>query len=398
MDIRLYQGKFDSRYCHNLHLRGHNGHFGCHMTAIDELPPLRETIRRHRLSAKKSLGQNFLLDLNLTARIARAGGSVEGITVVEIGPGPGGLTRALLANGARHVIAIERDGRAIAALGEIAAHYPGRLTVVEADALKIDWNCAPIPSIVSPCPAPSAQSRHSGQRSKQPLACPPRPPGEGRQGESSPAQEAEPDRQPRTTIEWGEGLAATTMFPDDSMQHGAAANMTAARVIANLPYNIATALLVRWLGIEPWPPWYDSLVLMFQREVAERIVAAPGAKQYGRLAVLAGWRMEAKIMFDVAPSAFVPPPKVTSSVVRLVPRACPLPCSRAMLERVTAAAFGHRRKMLRQSLRALSADPQPILAAAGIDPAARAEEIPVDGFVALTNAASSYRSTLTSVE
>jgi 16S rRNA (adenine1518-N6/adenine1519-N6)-dimethyltransferase len=294
---------------------------------------LRDTIRRHGLSAKKSLGQNFLLDLNLTARIARAGGSVKGITVVEIGPGPGGLTRALLANGARHVIAIERDGRAIAALEEIAAHYPGRLTVVEADALKIDWNRAPIPSV----PAPSAQSK---------------------------------------------ALAATT----DSMHDGAAANLTTARIIANLPYNIATALLVRWLGLEPWPPWYDSLVLMFQREVAERIVAAPGAKQYGRLAVLAGWRTEAKIMFDVAPSAFVPPPKVTSSVVRLVPRPSPLPCSRTMLERVTAAAFGHRRKMLRQSLRALTANPQPILAAAGIDPAARAEQIPVEGFVALANA------------
>jgi 16S rRNA (adenine1518-N6/adenine1519-N6)-dimethyltransferase len=286
------------------------------MTASDELPPLRETIRRHGLSAKKSLGQNFLLDLNLTARIARAGGSLEGITVVEIGPGPGGLTRALLAEGARHVIAIERDSRAIAALGEIAAHYPGRLTVVEGDALEMAWNRAPIPSA-----APSRQ-------------------GEGEK----------------------------------------------TRLIANLPYNIATALLVRWFGIEPWPPWYDSLVLMFQREVAERIVAVPGAKQYGRLAVLAGWRTEAKIMFDVAPTAFVPRPKVTSSVVRLVPRASPLPCSRTTLERVTTAAFGQRRKMLRQSLRALGADPQPILAAAEIDPTARAEEVSVGEFVALANA------------
>jgi 16S rRNA (adenine1518-N6/adenine1519-N6)-dimethyltransferase len=276
------------------------------MTAIDDLPPLREAIRRHGLSARKSLGQNFLLDLNLTARIARAGGPLDGITVVEIGPGPGGLTRALIAEGAGHVVAIERDSRAIAALGEIAAHYPGRLTVVEGDALETD---------IAP---------HLG---------------------GGPA-----------------------------------------RIIANLPYNIATALLVRWLGIEPWPPWYDSLVLMFQREVAERIVAVPGAKQYGRLAVLAGWRTEAKIMFDVAPSAFVPPPKVTSSVVRLVPRPAPLPCARATLERVTAAAFGQRRKMLRQSLRSLGGDPQPILAAAGIDPAARAEEISVEGFVALANA------------
>jgi 16S rRNA (adenine1518-N6/adenine1519-N6)-dimethyltransferase len=397
MDIRIHQCKLDCRYPAQFDT-DHNGHFGCHMTAIDELPPLRETIRRHRLSAKKSLGQNFLLDLNLTTRIARAGGSVKGITVVEIGPGPGGLTRALLADGAHHVIAIERDSRAIAALGEIAAHYPGRLTVVEADALAVDWNRAPIPSVVFPCPAPSAQSCRSDDRAKQPLPHPPRPAGEGREGESSAAQEAEPNRQPRMSVGRGEESAAATMRSEDSTQHGAAANIAAARVIANLPYNIATALLVRWLGIEPWPPWYDSLVLMFQREVAERIVAAPGAKQYGRLAVLAGWRTEAKIMFDVAPSAFVPPPKVTSSVVRLVPRASPLACSRAMLERVTAAAFGHRRKMLRQSLRALSTDPQPILAAAGIDPAARAEEIPVEGFVALTNAASSYQSTLKSSE
>jgi 16S rRNA (adenine1518-N6/adenine1519-N6)-dimethyltransferase len=281
------------------------------MTAIDDLPPLREAIRRHGLSAKKSLGQNFLLDLNLTARIARAGGPLDGVTVVEIGPGPGGLTRALIAEGARRVIAIERDSRAIAALGEIAAHCPGRLTVIEGDALAIDV---------------------------------------------APHLDGAPTR-----------------------------------IIANLPYNIATALLVRWLVVEPWPPWYDSLVLMFQREVAERIVAPPGSKQYGRLAVLAGWRTEAKIMFDVAPSAFVPPPKVTSSVVRLVPRAAPLPCARATLERVTAAAFGQRRKMLRQSLRSIGYDPQPILTAAGIDPMARAEEISVEGFVALANALDANR-------
>jgi 16S rRNA (adenine1518-N6/adenine1519-N6)-dimethyltransferase len=353
------------------------------MTAIDELPPLRETIRRYGLSAKKSLGQNFLLDLNLTARIARAGGPVEGITVVEIGPGPGGLTRALLANGAHHVIAIERDTRAIAALGEIAAHYPGRLTALEADALKIDWNGAPIPSVAASfLAAPSAKSKsavadfdHCVDGPKQPLPAP-LPQAAGREGEASAID--------RNRLE--QEFAATTMFPGDSIQRRSAANITAVRVIANLPYNVATPLLVRWLGIERWPPWYDSLVLMFQREVAERIVAEPGAKQYGRLAVLAGWRTEAKIMFHVAPSAFVPPPKVTSSVVRLVPRATPLPCSPRMLERVTAAAFGHRRKMLRQSLRALTADPQPILAAAGIDPAARAQEIPVEGFVALANA------------
>ena len=276
------------------------------MTAIDDLPPLRDVIRRHDLSARKSLGQNFLLDLNLTARIARAGGALDGVTVVEIGPGPGGLTRALIASGARRVIAIERDSRAVAALGEIEAHYPGRLTVIPADALEAD---------IAPC------------------------------------------------LDGGP-----------------------ARIVANLPYNISTALLVRWLGTEPWPPWFDMMVLMFQREVAERIVATPGDKQYGRLAVLAGWRTEAKIMFDVSPSAFVPPPKVTSSVVRLVPRASPLPCTRTTLERVTAAAFGQRRKMLRQSLRALGRDPRSILAAAGIDPTARAEEIPVEGFVALANA------------
>jgi 16S rRNA (adenine1518-N6/adenine1519-N6)-dimethyltransferase len=276
------------------------------MSTLDDLPPLREVIRRHGLSAKKSLGQNFLLDLNLTARIARAGGALDGVTAVEIGPGPGGLTRALIASGARRVIAVERDSRAVAALGEIEARYPGRLTVIPGDALAVD---------IVPC------------------------------------------------LDGGP-----------------------ARIVANLPYNISTALLVRWLGTEPWPPWFDMMVLMFQREVAERIVAKPGDKQFGRLAVLAGWRTEAKIMFDVAPSAFVPPPKVTSSVVRLVPRASPLPCTRTTLERVTAAAFGQRRKMLRQSLRSLGTDPAPLLAAAAIDPAARAEDIPVAGFVALANA------------
>jgi 16S rRNA (adenine1518-N6/adenine1519-N6)-dimethyltransferase len=318
------------------------------MMAIDDLPPLREAIRRHGLSAKKSLGQNFLLDLNLTARIARAGGPLDGITVVEIGPGPGGLTRALLAEGARHVTAIERDSRAIAALVEIAARYPGKLSVIEGDALEIDWNQAPFR-----CPAPSPS----------PLV------GDGRGRVSGRCGAAVPD------------LPTPTPTPQ-----GGGEKEIGARIVANLPYNIATALLVRWLGVEPWPPWYDSLVLMFQREVAERIVAPPGAKQYGRLAVLAGWRTEAKIMFNVAPSAFVPPPKVISSVVRLVPRDSPLPCSGTTLERVTAAAFGQRRKMLRQSLRALSHDPQPILMMAGIDPTARAEDIPVEGFVALANA------------
>jgi 16S rRNA (adenine1518-N6/adenine1519-N6)-dimethyltransferase len=272
------------------------------MTQIDDLPPLREVIRRHGLSAKKSLGQNFLLDLNLTARIARAGGPLKGATVVEVGPGPGGLTRALLAEGAQRVIAIERDVRAIAALEEIAVHYPGRLEIVSGDALEFD-----------------APGRLSGER---------------------------------------------------------------ARVIANLPYNIATALLIGWLT-EPWPPWYDALVLMFQREVAMRIVATPGGKTYGRLSVLANWRCETKIMFDVAPSAFVPPPKITSSVVRLIPRSAPLACDAGVLQKVTEAAFGQRRKMLRQSLKSLGVDASALLTAAGIEPTARAEEIPVEGFVAL---------------
>jgi 16S rRNA (adenine1518-N6/adenine1519-N6)-dimethyltransferase len=275
------------------------------MSAIDDLPPLREVIRRHGLRAKKSLGQNFLLDLNLTARIARAAGPLDGVEVVEIGAGPGGLTRALLAAGARRVIAVERDDRAIAALAEIAAHYPGRLEVVAGDALDFD---------------------------------------------------------PRRLI-------------------GAPA-----RVVANLPYNIATALLVSWLTLEPWPPWYDRLVLMFQREVAERIVAAPGSKSYGRLSVLVGWRCEARILFDVAGSAFVPPPKVTSSLVEVVPRARPLACERRALERVTEAAFGQRRKMLRQSLKSLGADTSALLEAAAIEPTARAEDIPVEGFVALARA------------
>ena len=273
------------------------------MNATDGLPPLRDVIRRHDLSARKSLGQNFLLDLNLTGRIARAAGPLAGVTAIEVGPGPGGLTRALLTEGAARVIAIERDDRAIGALAEIAEHYPGRLTVIADDAMGFDV---------------------------RPLL------------DGSPA-----------------------------------------RVVANLPYNIATALLVSWLTAEPWPPWYDRLVLMFQREVAERIVAGPGSKTYGRLSVLAGWRAEAKILFDIAPSAFVPPPKVTSSVVQLIPRAAPLACERRALERVTEAAFGQRRKMLRQSLKSLGVDPLRLLGAAGIDETARAEDIPVEGFVAL---------------
>ena len=276
------------------------------MSQIDDLPPLRDVIARHAIAPKKSLGQNFLLDLNLTARIARAAGGLVGATVIEVGPGPGGLTRALIAEGAAHVVTIERDERCLAALAEIAAHYPGRLTIVAGDAPAVD-------------------------------------------------------------------MAA--------LAHGRTL------VVANLPYNIATPLLVGWLQTAPWPPWFESLTLMFQREVAERIVAPSGSKTYGRLSVLAGWRSEADILFDVSPSAFTPPPKVTSSVVRLVPRRAPLACDPAMLERVVAAGFGQRRKMLRQSLKSLGMDPLPLLAAAGIEPTRRAEEIDVAGFVALANAA-----------
>ena len=276
------------------------------MSQIDDLPPLREVIRKHDLSAKKSLGQNFLLDLNLTARIARVGEPLESTTVVEVGPGPGGLTRALLALGTSRVVAIERDERALAALSDIAAHYPGRLEIVSGDALQTDM---------------------------------------------------------RALV--GQGPA---------------------RIVANLPYNIATPLLIGWLTAEPWPPWYDMMVLMFQREVAERIVAEVGDDAYGRLAVLSNWRCETKIMFDVAPSAFVPPPNVTSSVVRLVPRAAPVACDGKLLQRVTEAAFGQRRKMLRQSLKSLGVDVATLLAETGIEPTARAEEIDVAGFARLANA------------
>jgi 16S rRNA (adenine1518-N6/adenine1519-N6)-dimethyltransferase len=274
--------------------------------SIDDLPPLREVIRRHGLAARRSLGQNFLLDLNLTARIARAAGPLEDVTVVEVGPGPGGLTRALLALGARRVIAVERDERCVAALQELEQHFGERLRVVAGDAMKVEL--------------------------------------------ASQVQEAP------------------------------------ARVVANLPYNIATALLVSWLTVEPWPPWYDMLVLTFQREVAQRIVAGPGTKAYGRLSVLAGWRTAAQILFDIAPRAFVPAPQVTSSVVRLMPRAQPLPCDRRLLERVAEAAFGQRRKMLRQSLKSLGVDAPALLTAADIDPTARAEDIPVEGFVGLARA------------
>jgi 16S rRNA (adenine1518-N6/adenine1519-N6)-dimethyltransferase len=283
------------------------------MSQIDSLPPLREIVREHGLLAKKSLGQNFLFDLNLTSRVARAAGPLDGVTVVEVGPGPGGLTRAILAAGAKKVIAIERDARCLPALAEIAAHYPGRLEVVEADAIGFN---------------------------------------------------------PRPLV--GEGSA---------------------RIISNLPYNVGTVLLTGWLTEEAWPPWWDSLTLMFQREVAERIVADERDRaNYGRLGVLAGWRAQARILFDVPPTAFVPPPKVTSSVVLLRPRADPLPCSVRALEAVARAVFGQRRKMLRQSLKSLAPNPGVLIAAAGLAETARAEEVPVSGYVALANAYEAARS------
>jgi 16S rRNA (adenine1518-N6/adenine1519-N6)-dimethyltransferase len=277
------------------------------MSQIDSLPPLREVVREHGLLAKKSLGQNFLFDLNLTSRIARSAGSLDGTVVVEVGPGPGGLTRAILAAGASKVIAIERDARCLPALAEIAAHYPGRLEIVEADALEFD----------------------------------PRP-----------------------------------------MIGGAPA-----RVIANLPYNVGTALLTGWLTSDAWPPWWQSLTLMFQKEVAERIVANESEpRHYGRLGVLAGWRTHATILFDVPPTAFVPPPKITSSVVHFAPRREFLPCRVSALEAVTRAAFGQRRKMLRQSLKSIAPEPGPLIAAAGLQETIRAEDVPVSGYVALANA------------
>ncbi len=281
------------------------------MSAIDDLPPLRDVIRQHALSARRSLGQNFLLDLNLTARIARSAGPLEDATIIEIGPGPGGMTRALLALGARRVIAVERDQRALPVLGEISRRYPGRLEIICADALHFD----------------------------------PRP------------------------------LLGGTL----------------AKIVANLPYNIATALLIDWLSIEPWPPWYNMMVLMFQREVAERIVARENDEAYGRLGVLANWRTETKILFDISPAAFVPQPKVTSSLVRLVPRSAPEACDRRALEQVAAAAFGQRRKMLRQSLKSLAVDPARLAAAAHVDPTRRAETIPVSGFVAMARELSDIR-------
>jgi 16S rRNA (adenine1518-N6/adenine1519-N6)-dimethyltransferase len=284
-------------------------------TGPDGLPPLRDVIERYGINAKKSLGQNFLLDLNLTRKIARLAGDLATSTVVEIGPGPGGLTRALLAEGAKRVIAVERDARCLPALEEISARYPGRLDIHAADALEVDW-----PKLIG----------DAGQ----------------------------------------------------------------AAIVANLPYGVASLLLVHWLEAEPWPPWYARMVLMFQREVAERIVATPAERvDYGRLGVLCGWRTQARILFDIPPSAFTPPPKVVSSVVEFIPREKPLACDRRLLAAVTQAAFGQRRKMLRQSLKTIFApmDASALLASACIEPTRRAEEVDVAGFVALTNALSAAR-------
>ncbi len=282
--------------------------------AADGLPPLREVVAAHGLDARRSLGQNFLFDLNLTGRIARAAGPLEGVTIIEIGPGPGGLTRALLSEGAAKVIAVERDARCLSALAEIAAHWPGRVEIIEGDALTVDY--------------PALAARASGR----------------------------------------------------------------VRICANLPYNIATPLLIGWLESEPWPPWFDRLILMFQKEVAERIAATPENRaDYGRLGVLAGWRCQARRLFDVPPAAFTPPPKVTSSVVELIPRDAPAPCRLSMLSALTLAAFGQRRKMLRQSLKGFAGsrglDLAQWLDDAGLDPTARAEEVEVSSFAALARAA-----------
>ncbi|QFT32704.1 Ribosomal RNA small subunit methyltransferase A [Labrenzia sp. THAF82] len=284
------------------------------MAQIDDLPPLREVIANHGLNAKKSLGQNFLLDLNLTSRIARSAGSLEDCTVLEIGPGPGGLTRALLASGAKKVVAIEKDSRCLPALAQIADHYPGRLEVIEGDALQID---------------------------------------------------------------------PVSITGDDKV-----------RIAANLPYNVGTQLLINWITTETWPPFWSSLTLMFQKEVGERIAAVPGSKAYGRLGVLAGWRCKGGILFDISPKAFTPPPKVTSAVVHLTPNNKPLPCDLKSLERVTAAAFGQRRKMLRASLKSLAPNTESLIEDAGLRPTARAEEIDIEGFVALSNV---FRDAATSV-
>lgn len=276
------------------------------MSQIDTLPPLRDVIATHELSARKSLGQNFLLDLNLTAKIARQAGDLTGCDVLEIGPGPGGLTRGLLSEGARRVLAIEKDPRCLPALNEIAQAYPDRLQVIEGDALDID----PLVHLTPPI-----------------------------------------------------------------------------RVAANLPYNVGTELLVRWLTPKDWPPFWDSLTLMFQREVAQRIVAQPGSKAYGRLAILAQWRADAEIVLSLPPGAFTPPPKVSSAVVHLKALAEPrFPAKAATLSRIVAAGFGQRRKMLRASLKSVAPDIEDRMREAGIKPTDRAEQIPLEGFCALARA------------
>ncbi len=279
------------------------------MSTPDGLPPLREVIAALGLTARKSLGQNFILDLNLTRRIARAAGRLDGATVLEVGPGPGGLTRGLLLEGAAKVIAIERDTRCRPALEAIAAHYPGRLEVIEGDALSLDH---------------AALVR----------------------GASGPV-----------------------------------------KVVANLPYSVATPLLVGWMSAEPWPPWYEVLCLMFQREVADRLTAASGSKVYGRLSVLAQWRCDVRQALALPPAAFTPPPKVSSAVVTLHPRPMPEPpCRLASLAAVTAAAFGQRRKMLRASLARLTGDVEALLAVADIPPTLRAEQLSVADFARLAAA------------
>jgi 16S rRNA (adenine1518-N6/adenine1519-N6)-dimethyltransferase len=278
--------------------------------AADGLPPLREVIAAHGLSAKKGLGQNFIFDFNLTRRIAREAG-VKATTVYEVGPGPGGLTRALIAEGAKRVIAVERDLRCIPALHEIALAKPGRLELVAGDALKIDERA---------------------------------------------------------------------LFAKLGVQEPVA-------VVANLPFNVGTALLIKWLTVPEWPPWWESLTLMFQKEVARRIVAEVGDEEYGRLSLLAQWRSRARILFDVSKSAFVPPPKVTSAVLRIEPLSAPrCEADLADLEAVTAAAFGQRRKMLRGSLRGLTSESDGLLEAAGVDGTARPEELGLAQFCALARA------------
>jgi len=278
------------------------------MSTIDGLPPLRTVIANAGLSARKSLGQNFLMDLNLTAKIARQAGDLTGCDVLEIGPGPGGLTRALLHEGARHVLAVEKDARCLPVLQAIAAAYPGRLDVLEGDALKIDVTHHLTPPV---------------------------------------------------------------------------------RVVANLPYNVGTELLVRWLTPVKWPPFWDSLTLMFQKEVAARITAAPGSKAYGRLSILTQWRARARIVMEIPAAAFTPAPKVNSAVVHIEKRDEMLfPAPEAMLTRVVATAFGQRRKMLRASLKSLDPDIESHLHAVGIKPTERAENIPIEGFCALARALS----------